>query len=113
MRCTEMIARSTSQTAKQGDATDQWGARHAAAMANPQPGTHEEAMSLLINGLALYADAYRDRYEIPITEDAVLAPHWMAVGDGVGGLLDGPLNRLNAHVLGSLMDEITGKKAVW
>lgn len=80
-----------------------WKDAHDCARYYPRPGI-ETAMAIMLDGVTEFVAAYRDRYEAPISEDAILGDEGIArILLGLRTLLDGELGRLDA---GSLGDEI-------
>ena len=71
--------------------------QHQAAMINPQG---FEVIVLVYNAWNEYANTYNRRYESFIGDDYVLGPAWAKIGQGLLGLLNGELGRLD----GGLMD---------
>lgn len=43
----------------------------------------------MFESLSAYADAHQKAYESPIGEDGVLGAHWLAMAEGLVGLLNG------------------------
>jgi hypothetical protein len=59
----------------------------------------ETALSAILQGLALYAEAHAAAYESPIGEDGVLGDHWLEIARGLAGLLNGEHGRLDAGAM--------------
>jgi hypothetical protein len=53
------------------------------------------AMRLMIRGLAVYADAARDRFDAALGDDYALGASWDKAVSGVYGLLNGELDGLD------------------
>jgi hypothetical protein len=82
------------------------GQRHHDAMGHvAHEATHEKALSLLLQGLALYAEAYEKRYESKLGTDCVLGEEWLDMARGFTGLLNGELGHLDGGTLdGTIRD---------
>ena len=75
-----------------------WQARHSQAMRSPQT-LFEQALVEMLTGWECYAHAHRTAYEAHILTDGVLGDCWSAIGEGLLGLLNGELNRLDGGIL--------------
>lgn len=61
----------------------------------PWTDTMENAVVMLLNSWANYANAHKERFESLIGDDGVLGPLWQQIGEGIRGLLNGELGRLD------------------
>ena len=77
---------------------EDWGKRHVRAMRSPAT-LYEQALVGMLHGWEDYAAAHREAYETKISADGVLGQHWFAIGDGLLGLLNGQLDRLDGGTL--------------
>ncbi len=75
---------------------------HRVAFAHPAPG-FEDALSHLVKGLVAYANAYRQRYQVPIGDDPALAETWAEIARGILGLLDGPTERFDCATIDGMI----------
>jgi hypothetical protein len=65
-------------------------ARGSVAAASMEYGRiRKEPLFYALDGMLRYAKAYRVRFEGPLAEDYVLGPEWLAVVQGLRGLLNG------------------------
>lgn len=88
-----------------------WKARHLAAMQTSAPGS-ERAISLMLQGLVLYAKAHQDRFESAIGEDGVLGPCWEDMARGLIGLLNGDCGRLDCGTIDGIIRDAAQAAAV-
>lgn len=77
---------------------------HEAAITTHKPG-FEASMVGMLRGWLAYADAHRLRYESGIDDDGFLGPEWDAIGQGLRGLLNGELGRLDAGALDAIIND--------
>jgi hypothetical protein len=82
----------------------EWAERHCRALGNPKG--IEAAIVGLLDAWVLYANCYRDRYESDIQNDYVIGEAWSTVADGILGLLDGELGRLDAGTIDSVIRDL-------
>lgn len=80
-----------------------WFLRHIEAIREPRSQHIEQGIVLMLKGFLIYADAHHNAYESGIGKDWVLGPHWKAIGEGIRGLLNGTLGRLDAGLLDSII----------
>lgn len=78
-----------------------WKQRHAAAMASPKSGTHEQAVAEMVKAWKLYAAAHERAYGSKVGEDSVLGPAWESIGHALQVLLNGETGRLDCASLDS------------
>jgi hypothetical protein len=106
----DQIDRSLRGGLKQQDQRTAWARRHAEMFDRvaAAAGEHSQKVGivLLIRGLAEYADAHFYQCGTVIGEDYVLGPPWLAMGEGIRGLLDGKLGRLDGATLEALLLEV-------
>ena len=81
-----------------------WSQRHRQAITAPAH-EFERAYVWMLAGWLLYADAHRNAYESTICDDGVLGKEWAAIGDGLRGLLNGDLKRLDGGTLDSILND--------
>lgn len=79
-----------------------WSNRHTQAVRIPQS-PFERALVSLLGGWLLYADAHRNAYATEIQDDALLGKSWARIGEGLRGLLDGELGRLDVGTLDAIL----------
>ena len=85
------------------DRLNQWKLRHAAAFRDPNP--EELPIVSLVSAFISYAEHAKTKFDWDIGNDGVLGPHWLAIGKGIVGLLDGPMGtRLDGGTLWSAID---------
>ena len=75
-----------------------WQARHYQAIRHPQT-LFEQAFVQMLQGWECYAHAHQTAYKGHILSDGVLGDCWTAIGEGLLGLLNGELNRLDGGTL--------------
>jgi len=78
-----------------------WKRRHAAAMATPTLGTHEQAVVELVKAWKLYAAVHERAYGSKVGKDSVLGPAWESIGHALRALLNGETGRLDCASLDS------------
>lgn len=59
----------------------------------------EESFGMLLMGIMCYGQAYEERYDKPILQDVVIGDAWQSILDGMRGLLNGELGRLDSGCL--------------
>jgi hypothetical protein len=102
----QMLEKSTRDAAYKATGENNWGERHAQAMANPTPG-YERAIVNLLKGFAEYADAHKARWGgSPVGQDGFLGDHWEDLGTAISGLLNGETRRLDCGTIDSLIRKI-------
>ena len=75
-----------------------WKARHIQAMQNPRT-LFEQAFTQMLAGWECYAQAHQTAYDSHILSDGVLGASWSVLGEGLLGLLNGELGRLDGGAL--------------
>ena len=86
-------------------ATNDWKARHDAAMARPRPG-FELALVNLIGALQEYSDAHYEAYRSHLADDYVMGDEWITIARSTIGLLTGEHGRLDGGSLDSRIRDI-------
>lgn len=79
-----------------------WATRHLAAVACPKAG-YERALVEMLSGWLRYADAAQSAWESGVGKDYVLGPKWAQIGDGLRGLLNGDLGRMDGGALDAVL----------
>jgi hypothetical protein len=74
-----------------------WQDRHNTAIRLPN--SQEDPLVRMLQGWANYAMRHGTNYDSSIGDDGVLGPEWEAIGNGLLGLLNGNLGRLDAGTL--------------
>ena len=77
--------------------TGDWQGRHDSAIDHPRG--PEVALVGMLKGWQAYAESHQARYESAIGDDGVLGDQWRAIGEGIQGLLDGEIGRLDCGTL--------------
>ena len=78
--------------------TKYWMARHRQAILYPAT-LFERAIVEMLQGWERYATAHQSAYSSEILEDGVLGDAWSQIGEGLLGLLNGHLDRLDGGTL--------------
>src|SRR5579871_6781152 len=79
-----------------------WIDRHMSAVRCPNGG-FERSLVDLINGWLGYADAHQNQFDNAIGHDRMLGECWAQIGNGLRGLLNGELGRMDRGTLDSLL----------
>jgi len=98
-----MIADSLDKVAGKAHGQNAWGANHVRTWEARGQLSHGQAIATMVHGLAVYADAYRRRFDSDISEDGVLGPAWREIGDGILALLNGELDGLDGGTVDGLI----------
>ncbi|RYG99219.1 MAG: hypothetical protein EON58_04690 [Alphaproteobacteria bacterium] len=80
-----------------------WLRRHYMGLVEPRDG-FEKSLAMMLSGWALYADCHWETYGSSICKDYVLGPCWESIGDGLRGVLNGELGRLDGGILSAFLD---------
>ena len=100
--CSEAVKAALFRPMAQAMSGQHWAKQHQAATREGDGAfapPFEQSILRTLASLAMYADAYAERYESPIGNDGVLGESWCEMVHGLRGLLNGDIGRLDGGTL--------------